>query len=234
MPLNAPMARSKNNSDTTINFECYNIKINNEEISKETTILMNNDGTQGAGDDGDFLYFTTNVDGIPFANQFYSINQDYAFAFNHCKNENQTISLGGRIETAGEYTISLNAIDTKAKSVLLTDTYDGSTAELTLEDYTFTASENENIDNRFVITFSFAPEVPVGTYVPTANQIIVSGNAANCNINNLTVGETVMIFDATGRIVYNQTAQSENINITLISGTYIVRQNNKWAKFAIK
>ena len=215
------------NETTKSSFELYDFLLSSEHYNSKTTIFMCENGS-------DFLYFTEDIDGNPYANQFYSFDQEFACAHNHCTNENQTISLGGRIETAGEYTISLQGVDTKAKSVLLTDTYDGSTAELTLEDYTFTASENENIDNRFVITFSFAPEVPVGTYVPTANQIIVSGNAANCNINNLTVGETVMIFDATGRIVYNQTAQSENINITLISGTYIVRQNNKWAKFAIK
>ena len=235
----APAARIKEtelneDGEPIATFEMYTLKIANNNSEQETTILMEEKGSEGYTLGEDFFYFTEDVDGIPFANQFYSLDQGEPRSFNHRKNENQTISLGGRIETAGEYTISLNAIDTKAKSVLLTDTYFGLTTELTLEDYTFTASENENIDNRFVITFSFAPEVPVDTYVPTANQIIVSGNAANCNINNLTVGETVMIFDATGRIVYNQTAQSENINITLISGTYIVRQNNKWAKFAIK
>ncbi len=234
MSNNAPMARSKNNSDTTTNFECYNIKINNEGISKETTILMNNDGTQGAGDDGDFLYFTTNVDGIPFANQFYSINQDYAFAFNHCKKENQIISLGGCLENAGEYTISLEGLNTTAKSVLLTDIYDGSTTELTADDYTFTANEGEILDGRFIITFTFAPATPTDTYVAEANQIVVFGNAQNCNINNLTIGEIVMIYDATGRLVYNETAKSENINISLIPGTYIVRQPNKSARFAVK
>ena len=235
--LNKPAnvaALSPELAEPQITEETYRLLIEGNDFNDQTTIILDQSGTEGYTIGEDFFYFTTDVDGIPFANQFYTIDQDEPRSFNHRKNENQTISLGGRIETAGEYTISLNAIDTKAKSVLLTDTYFGLTTELTLEDYTFTASENENIDNRFVVTFSFAPEVPVDTYVPTANQIIVSGNAANCNINNLTIGETVMIFDATGRIVYNQTAQSENINITLISGTYIVRQNNKWAKFAIK
>ena len=231
---NAPMARSKNNSNNTPDFEHYNIKINSENISKETTILMNNDGNQGPGDDGDFLYFTANVDGIPFANQFYSIDQDYPLAFNHSKRENQTISLGGCLETAGEYTISLEGINTTAKSVLLTDTYDGSTTELTTDDYTFTATAGEVLTGRFVVTFSFAPDMPTDTYIAEANQIVVFGNAQNCSINNLTIGENVMIYDATGRLVYNQTAQSENININLIPGTYIVRQTNKSARFAVK
>lgn len=233
MSNNAPMARSKNNSDTTTNFECYNIKINNEGISKETTILMNNDGTQGAGDDGDFLYFTTNIGGIPFANQFYSINQDYAFAFNHCKKENQAISLGGCLANAGDYTISLNGKNTTAKSVLLTDTYDGTTTELTTDSYTFSVNDSVVLNNRFIVTFSFAPDMPTDTYITEANQIIVYGNADNCNISNLTTDEIVMIYDATGRLVYNQIAQTDNLNITLIPGTYIVRQADKWTKFNI-
>lgn len=195
---------------------------------------MNEKGTKGYTLGEDFFYFTENVDGIPFANQFYSLDQGDPLSFNHRKNENQTISLGGRIQTAGEYTISLNVIDTKAKSVLLTDTHNGSTAELTTENYTFSATENENIDNRFVITFTFAPQLPTDTYITEANQIIVLGNSDNCNISNLTTGQQVMIYDATGRLIYNQIAQGESLNINLNAGTYIVRQANKWAKFAIK
>lgn len=235
---NAPAARiqksEQDDEQQLPTFENYTIKLTNSKISQETTILMNENGTEGYTLGEDFLYFTQNVDGIPFANQFYSLDQGDPRSFNHRKNENQTISLGGRLQTAGEYTISLNGTDTKAKSVLLTDTYDGSTAELTTENYTFTASDNENIDNRFVITFSFAPQIPTDTYIAEANQIIIYGNANNCNISNLTIGESVMIYDATGRLIYNQTAQSESINICLNAGTYIIRQTNKWAKFAVK
>lgn len=194
---------------------------------------MNNDGTQGAGDDGDFLYFTTNIDGIPFANQFYSIDQDYALAFNHRKKENQAISLGGCLANAGDYTISLNGTNTTAKSVLLTDTYDGTTTELTTDSYTFSVNDSVVLNNRFIVTFSFAPDMPTDTYITEANQIIVYGNADNCNISNLTTDEIVMIYDATGRLVYNQIAQTDNLNITLIPGTYIVRQADKWTKFNI-
>jgi hypothetical protein len=43
-----------------------------------------------------------------------------------------------------------------------------------------------------------------------------------------------MIFDAMGRLIYNEITNSETINISLPSGTYIVRNANNWAKFAIK
>ena len=181
-----------------------------------------------------FLYFTENVDGIAFANQFYSIDQEEPQSFNYRKRENQTISFGGCLASAGEYTISLKGLNTTAKSVLLTDTYDGSTTELTTDNYTFTATKGEELTGRFVVTFSFAPDVPTDVYTAEANQIVVFGNAQNCNINNLTIGEIVMIYDATGRLVYNETAESENINVNLIPGTYIIRQPNKSARFAVK
>ena len=214
--------------------ETYRLLIEGNDFNDQTTIILDQSGTEGYTIGEDFFYFTTDVDGIPFANQFYTIDQDEPRSFNHRKNENQTISLGGRIQTAGEYTLSLKEINTKAKSVLLTDILNQTTTELTADNYTFTANEGEILDGRFIITFTFAPATPTDTYVAEANQIVVFGNAQNCNINNLTIGEIVMIYDATGRLVYNETAKSENINISLIPGTYIVRQPNKSARFAVK
>lgn len=214
-------------------FESYTIKLTNSKIDQETTILMNENGSEGYTLGEDFFYFTENVDGEPFVNQFYSLDQDEPRSFNHRKKENQAISLGGCLANAGDYTISLNGTNTTAKSVLLTDTYDGTTTELTTDSYTFSVNDSVVLNNRFIVTFSFAPDMPTDTYITEANQIIVYGNADNCNINNLTTDEIVMIYDATGRLVYNQIAQTDNLNITLIPGTYIVRQADKWTKFNI-
>ncbi len=212
-------------------FETYTLKISGSEWDEQTTILIKPDKTD---EDRGFLYFTEDVDGIPFANQFYSIHQEMPQSFNLRAKEDQTISLGGCLQNSGEYTISLNETDVTAKSVLLTDTKNETTTELTTDSYKFTATEGENLTNRFIITLNFAPKTPTDAYVVEANQIIVYGNAQNCNITNLTAGEIVVIYDATGRLVYNQTAQSNNININLTPGTYIVRQSNKSARFAVK
>lgn len=225
------MATSENTEEQTSDLEKYIINLVGTNLEKETTILISQEAVNS--NNKGLLYFTENIDGIPFANQFYSIDQDQPQSFNLRKNENQTISLGGRLQNAGEYTLSLKGINTKAQSVLLTDILNGTTTELTIDDYTFTATEGEILDGRFVITFTFAPATPTDTYVAEANQIIVYGNAQNCNISNLTIGETITIYDATGRLVYNQIAQTDNLNITLIPGTYIVRQADKWTKFNI-
>ena len=221
-------------AEPQITEETYRLLIEGNDFNDQTTIILDQSGTEGYTMGEDFFYFTTDIDGIPFANQFYTIDQDEPRSFNHRKNENQTISLGGRLQNAGEYTLSLKGINTKAQSVLLTDILNGTTTELTTDDYTFTVTEGEILDGRFVITFTFAPATPTDTYVAEANQIIVYGNAQNCNISNLTIGETITIYDATGRLIYNQTAQSTSINLNIPAGTYIVRQANKSARFALK
>ena len=194
---------------------------------------MDADGTEGYTINEDFMYFTQTIDGIEIANQFYTFDGEDQLSFNHRKNQNQTITLGGKVATTGEYTISLNGINTTAKSVTLFDAVENTTTELTTDDYTFTA-ESGSINNRFVITFSFAPGVTTDVFATEANQLVVSGNADNCTIENLIAGEEVMIFDAMGRLVYNAQADATAINVSLIAGTYIVRQTNNFAKFVIK
>ncbi len=209
--------------------EIYEISLNNE----TTTIMMDADGTEGYTINEDFIYFTHTVDGTQIANQFYTFDGENQLSFNHRKNQNQTITLGGKVATTGEYTISLNSINTTANSVTLFDAVENTTTELTTNGYTFTA-EAGSIDNRFVITFSFAPGVTTDILTTEANQLIVSGNADNCTIENLIVGEQIMIFDAMGRLVYNAQADATAINISLTAGTYIVRQTNNFTKFVVK
>lgn len=209
--------------------EIYELSLNGE----TTTIMMDADGSEGYTINEDFMFFTHTIDGIEIANQFYTFDGEDLLSFNHRKNENQTITLGGKIATTGEYTISLNGINTKAQSVTLFDAIENTTTELTANNYTFT-SEAGSIAGRFTVTFSFAPSITTDAFATEANQLVVSGNAQNCTINNLTIGEQVMIFDTMGRIIYNAQANANSLNITLNAGTYIVRQTNNFAKFVIR
>lgn len=224
----APRA-PRRTTDVAQEMEIYELLLNDE----KTTIMMDADGTEGYTINEDFMYFTQTIDGIEIANQFYTFDGEDQLSFNHRKNQNQTITLGGKVATTGEYTISLNGINTTAKSVTLFDAVENTTTELTTDDYTFTA-ESGSINNRFVITFSFAPGVTTDVFATEANLLVVSGNADNCTIENLIAGEEVMIFDAMGRLVYNAQADATAINVSLTAGTYIVRQANNFAKFVIK
>lgn len=224
---NAPAAANGNT------IERYQLNINSDNYNDKTVIFMAEDGTEGYTVGQDFFYMTKTADGGTIGYQFYTLDGKEPLSYNHRKNENQVIKLGGRVKKAGEYTISLEGKNIKAQSVVLVDSLTGETVDLLVNNYTFTAGKG-TIDQRFVLTFNFAPQTTVDIFTPSANQIVVFGNTQNCTINNLIIGETVMIFDAMGRMIYNKTANSKTINITLPTGTYIVRNANNWAKFAIR
>ncbi len=225
---NAPAAF--NNEKPT---EYYQLNIVNEKYTDKTMILMAHNGSEGYAVGQDFFYMTQQAAGGNIANQFYSLDGDSPLSFNHRKNENQTIALGGCVKSAGEYSISLEGSNISAQSVVLYDIFTDTTVDLLSEEYNFT-TEKGSLNERFIITFSFAPQTTTEIFTPIANQIIVSGNAQNCTIDNLIIGKEVMIFDVMGRLIFNEKTNNETINISLPAGTYIVRQADNWAKFAIR
>ena len=225
---NAPAAF--NNEKPT---EYYQLNITSEKYTDKTMILMAHNGSEGYAVGQDFFYMTQQAAGGNIANQFYSLDGDSPLSFNHRKNENQTIALGGCVKSAGEYSISLEGSNISAQSVVLYDIFTDTTVDLLSEEYNFT-TEKGSLNGRFIVTFSFAPQTTTEIFTTTANQIIVSGNAQNCTIDNLLVGKQVMIFDIMGRLIYNEKTNNKTINISLPTGTYIVRQADNWAKFAIR
>ena len=225
---NAPAAFNNENST-----EYYQLNITSEKYTDKTMILMDHNGSEGYAVGQDFFYMTQQAAGGNIANQFYSLDGDNPLSFNHRKNENQTIALGGCVKYAGEYSISLESSNISAQSVVLYDIFTDTTVDLLSEEYNFT-TEKGSLNGRFIVTFSFAPQTTTEIFTTTANQIIVSGNAQNCTIDNLLVGKQVMIFDIMGRLIYNEKTNNKTINISLPTGTYIVRQADNWAKFAIR
>ena len=225
---NAPAAFNNENST-----EYYQLNIVSEKYTDKTMILMDHNGSEGYAVGQDFFYMTQQAAGGNIANQFYSLDGDNPLSFNHRKNENQTIALGGCVKYAGEYSISLEGSNISAQSVVLYDIFTDTTVDLLSEEYNFT-TEKGSLNGRFIVTFSFAPQTTTEIFTTTANQIIVSGNAQNCTIDNLLVGKQVMIFDIMGRLIYNEKTNNKTINISLPTGTYIVRQADNWAKFAIR
>ena len=213
--------------------EEYNITLAGADFEEKTTILTNELGTEGYTIGEDFLYFHSSPNG-DVANQFYSFDANSTLSFNHRANTTQTIRLGGQVAQDGRYTISLDGVNTKATSVILTDNVENTFVDLINENYTFDAHKG-SISGRFTVTINYAPNTTVDNDVVTnSNGIVVVNNFEGCTIENLVAGEQMMIFDAMGRLVYNAPADANSVNLTLSAGTYIVRQNNNWAKFVIK
>lgn len=213
--------------------EEYNLTLTGTDFEEKTTILTDELGTEGYTIGEDFIYLHSTPNG-DVQNKFYSFDANRTLSFNHRANTTQTIRLGGQVAQDGRYTISLDGVNTKATSVILTDNVENTFIDLINENYTFDAHKG-SISDRFTITINYAPNTTVDNDVVTnSNGIVVVNNFEGCTIENLVAGEQMMIFDAMGRLVYNAPADANSVNLTLSAGTYIVRQNNNWAKFVIK
>lgn len=213
--------------------EEYNLTLAGTDFEEKTTILTDELGTEGYTIGEDFLYLHSTPNG-DVQNKFYSFDANRTLSFNHRANTTQTIRLGGQVSQDGRYTISLDGVNTKATSVILTDNVENTFVDLINENYTFNAHKG-SISGRFTVTINYAANTTVDTDVVTnSNGIVVVNNFEGCTIENLIAGEQMMIFDAMGRLVYNAPADANSVNVTLSAGTYIVRQNNNWAKFVIR
>ena len=213
--------------------EEYNLTLTGTDFEEKTTILTDELGTEGYTIGEDFIYLHSTPNG-DVQNKFYSFDANRTLSFNHRANTTQTIRLGGQVAQDGRYTISLDGVNTKATSVILTDNVENTFVDLINENYTFDANKG-SISGRFTVTINYAPNTTVDTDVVTnSNGIVVVNNFEGCTIENLVAGEQMMIFDAMGRLVYNAPADANSVNLTLSAGTYIVRQNNNWAKFVIR
>ena len=213
--------------------EEYNLTLAGTDFEEKTTILTDELGTEGYTIGEDFIYLHSTPNG-DVQNKFYSFDANRTLSFNHRANTTQTIRLGGQVAQDGRFTISLDGVNTKATSVILTDNVENTFVDLINENYTFDAHKG-SISGRFTVTINYAPNTTVDNDVVTnSNGIVVVNNFEGCTIENLVAGEQMMIFDAMGRLVYNAPADANSVNLTLSAGTYIVRQNNNWAKFVIK
>ena len=78
---------------------------------------------------------------------------------------------------------------------------------------------------------TYAPKVPTDNISLSANKFIVVNN----EIQGLTLGSELMVYDAMGHLVYVANVDSETMILpNLNSGIYIARNGNGWAKFLVK
>lgn len=122
-------------------------------------------------------------------------------------------TLGMRVGTAGEYTLSLSGRNMAGWTVMLTDTQTGTTVNLTETDYHFTA-ESGTAAERFVLTFENSQVSGVDA---------VETNAAN---------ENVRVVNTAGITVF--TGKLNDFKATAPMGVYIVVEAGKAYKMVVK
>ncbi len=220
---NAPMR------DRKVVTEKYCLNIVGEGEEDKTYLYFEDEASaEGYVMGEDFLSFAT-IGGVN--TEIYTYEDDIDFSFNTRPLENTFVKVGLYVGKAGRYTISLDNISGSAESMVLYDNYEQDFARLHLgETYTF-YSERGEFNDRFGVAVTYAPEVPTDNISLSANKLIVVNN----EIQGLTLGSELMVYDAMGHLVYVANVDSETMILpNLNSGIYIARNGNGWAKFLVK
>jgi hypothetical protein len=147
------------------------------------------------------------------------------------KRENRVVDLGGYMVNAGEYTISM--MDNGEALVVLIDNYTGESVDLTTDSYTFT-TEKGSLDGRFSLVISYV-EKDVTTEIGNemAGDLVVSNNGGLVVVDGLSVGSVVWIYDAVGRCVNRFVADSEQHELNICAGVYVLKTSTESVKFVV-
>lgn len=207
--------------------EQYYINIAGEKDATRTAIFLADDGSDDYVVGKDFLHF--GVTGK--TTQIYTKQGSRLLAFNHLKREDCVVELGGYIVDAGEYTISLT--DNGASSVILIDNYTGESVDLSIENYTFT-TEKGSLDGRFMLAIAYV-EKDVTTQVGNdlVGDLVVSNNDGLTMVGGLSVGDEVCIYDTVGRCVDQFVADSEQVELNIAAGIYVLKTSMESVKFIV-
>lgn len=116
-----------------------------------------------------------------------------------------TIPLGFKVVSAGEYTISISKMDglfQAGQLVYLEDTFTATIHNLSASDYTFSA-ESGDFKNRFVLRFTnetLSIDQPLNA---NAVAVFVKDNSININTGNSEM-QTIVVYDIQGRKLFEQ------------------------------
>ncbi len=207
--------------------EQYYINIVGEKDTARTAIFLADDGADEYVVGKDFLHF--GVTGQTA--QLYTKQASSLLAFNHLKRENRIVDLGGYMVNAGEYTISM--MDNGEALVVLIDNYTGESVDLTADSYTFT-TEKGSLDGRFSLVISYV-EKDVTTEIGNemAGDLVVSNNGGLVVVDGLSVGSVVWIYDAVGHCVNRFVADSEQQELNICAGVYVLKTSTESVKFVV-
>ncbi|MHA3789648.1 hypothetical protein ACX0HA_15670 [Flavobacterium hauense] len=119
--------------------------------------------------------------------------------------DNDSVPLGFKTDTAGTYTFSLNHKDglfTQGQPIYIVDTANGSVTDITEEPYTFTIAAG-TFENRFRVVYN---EDTAGIENPVAieKSIVAYSNNHQVKVQSSEEINSVAIYDITGRLLLKQ------------------------------
>lgn len=170
-----------------------------------------------------------NYDGLAFGNtgSFLSskiAGDDYAIQGRSLPfDPSDTVPLGFKAATAGNYTISLTNSDglfTGNQEVFLKDNLTGIEQNIKESSYTFT-SEAGTFDARFSLTYAKTLGVASSSFTPDSVLVYKEGQWFAVKTNGITMKE-VSVYDLTGRLIFKQ--KGINATTTVLKGLSEVKE----------
>ncbi len=205
--LNAPAFTTFADNNSRL---VYNLKLSNDSASDRTRFVLNENASLDYEISSDASKFLSGDNVTP---QIYVMENGQRFAIDERPYANGQIDLGIYIAQPGQYTISLMSNPNDGKYPILTDKLNGERTNLANANYQFQATAGFN-DERFMITFE---EIPAGMEDQT---------------EDVTYLEEGDVYTMDGRFVMHIDSRYELQN--LMSGVYVIKNENRMEKIAIK
>lgn len=205
--------------------QLVDVAISAGDLTDKTRVVLNEAALMEYETACDASKFFTMDAGVP---QIYTLDSEATeYAINERPVGNGNVQLGVVIAASGKHTISMPRND--AKTVVLIDHVAGTTHDLSLGEYTFTA-EAGTYNGRFTLSISKAPTTAIDEATATdftvksvENAIVVSGAEG-----------MVTVFTVDGRKVAEQESKGSVTFGNLLEGSYLVRTVNGTSKVTVK
>ena len=205
--------------------QLVDVAISAGDLTDKTRVVLNEAALMEYETACDASKFFTMDAGVP---QIYTLDSEATeYAINERPVGNGNVQLGVVIAASGKHTISMPRND--AKTVVLIDHVAGTTHDLSLGEYTFTADAG-TYNGRFTLSISKAPTTVIDeataagfTVKSVENAIVVSGAEG-----------MVTVFAVDGRKVAEQESKGSVTFGNLLEGSYLVRTVNGTSKVTVK
>lgn len=225
----ASAAKVRAITSTNVSRKFFNLEISNEDgLKDETRLVINEDANICYEIEKDASKFMSIDADVPQILTLDSEGNNYAI--NERPQEDGNISVGYLVSKEGFYTIS--AVKAEGE-IILFDKDQNKYIDLSSQDYTFYTKSTEGINaTRFILMVKANTGEVTGIDDTAKSQTkIESGNGCV----NITVGTNanVTINTLNGITIFNGKVATGNNTVSLPSGVYIIKVNNKSSKVVV-
>lgn len=205
--------------------QLVDVAISTGDLTDKTRVVLNDAASLDYETTCDASKFFTMDAGVP---QIYTLDSEATeYAINERPVADGNVQLGVMIATSGKHSIGMLRND--AKTVVLIDHVAGTTHDLSLGEYTFTADAG-TYNGRFTLSISKAPTTAIDEVGAEVATVKCSGNTIYVD----GVEGNVAVFSVDGRKVAEAESKGSVAFDNLTVGSYLVRTVNGTSKVTVK